>query len=146
MSLDTELEKLKLEVCMAFNGQFGTSLKASEVKALFRKPFTGTVMIILFVTDTPVDNLRFRLAIKRFGGRTHFNAFMLKVKRNSSGGNLNDEVQESICEISKANYPYLKSYAESRDYLEYIAGTSQLKTKTGKKIQTKSGFKLLTQH
>lgn len=146
MSLDAELEKLKLEVCMAFNRQFGTSLKANEIKVLFRKPFTGTVMNILFTTDTPVDNLRFCIAVKGFTNRTLFNAFMLKVKRNSSAGNLNDEIQESICEISKANYPCLKSYAESLEYLEYTAGTSQLKTKTGKKIQTKSGFKLLTQH
>lgn len=145
MSLDAELEKLKLEVCLAFNNQFGTSLKPGEIKALFRKPFPGIVMNILFTTDTPTDNLRFRLAIKSFGNRTQFNAFTLKVKRNSGAGNLNDEIQVSTCEISKANYPYLKSYAETHAYLEYIAGTSQLKTKTGEKIQTKSGFKLLTQ-
>ena len=145
MSLDSELEKLKLEVCMAFNSQFGTSLKPGEIKALFRKPFPGTVMNILFITDTPIDNLRFRLAIKKFGPKTQFNAFALKVKRNSCSGNLNDEVQESSCELSKVVYPYLKSYSETQAYIDYVSSTSQLSLKTGVKIKTKSGFKLLTQ-
>ena len=145
MSLDSELEKLKLEVCLAFNSQFGTSLKPGEIKALIRKPFPGTAMNILFTTDAPVDNLRFRLAIKRFGPKTQFNSFVLKVKRNSVSGNLNDEIQESSCELSKDIYPYLKSYSETQAYINYISSTSQLSLKTGVKIKTKSGFKLLTQ-
>ena len=79
MSLDAELEKLKLEVCLAFNSQFGTSLKPGEVKPLFRKPLIGAVMSILFVTDTPVDNLRFRLVIKKFTNRTLLSVFTLKI-------------------------------------------------------------------